>query len=89
MIVTRKDFERLSQAQMEWSANKGWKDEQEFRFDEDINWDYKYIYWFNEYVEALIASQYLVANDFGYSISFDQGSDNWVIVTDYAADWEK
>ena len=89
MIVTRKDFERLSQAQMEWSSNLGWKNEQEFRFDEDINWTYKYIYWFNEYVEALIASQYLVQTHYGYSISFDQATDQWVIVTDYAADWEK
>lgn len=89
MNVTELDFERLFTAQMEFAANKGWKAEQEFRFDEGINWDYKYIYWFDTYAEALIASQFLKITDFGFNISFDEGTENWVIVTDYAADWVK
>lgn len=89
MNVTELDFERLFTAQMEFAANKGWKAEQEFRFDENINWDYKFIYWFDTYSDALIASQFLKITDFGFNISFDEGTENWVIVTDYAADWVK
>lgn len=89
LTVTELDFERLFTAQMEFAANKGWKAEQEFRFDEGINWDYKYIYWFDRYSEALIAAEFLKITDHGYQISFDEGTENWVIVTDYAADWVK
>ena len=89
LTVTELDFERLFSSQMEWSSNPGWKIEHADRFIGDIDWDYKYIYWFENYVEALIASQFLITTDFKYMISYDGNMECYVIVTDYAADWVK
>jgi hypothetical protein len=86
MKVTAQDFERLTSCQMEFAGNDGWV-KQILRFDEEINWKHKFIYWVDTYVSALVAVQYLVDQKFDYSISFDVATGDWVITTDYAGSW--
>lgn len=86
MKVTAKDFERLTSCQMEFAGNDGWI-EQTNRFDEDINWAHKFIYWVDTYVSALVAVQFLVSEKQDYSIAYDEATQDWVITTDYAGSW--
>ena len=86
MKVTAKDFERLTTCQMEFAGNDGWI-EQTNRFDEDINWAHKFIYWVDTYVSALVAVQFLVSEKQDYSIAYDEATQDWVITTDYAGSW--
>ncbi len=86
MKITAQDFERLTTCQMEFAGNDGWV-EQINRFDEEINWKHKFIYWVDTYVSALVAVQYLVDQKFDYSISYDEATADWVITTDYAGSW--
>jgi len=68
---------------MEFAGNDGWV-KQTNRFDDDINWSHKFIYWVDTYVSALVAVQYLVDAKQDYSISYDAATADWVITTNYA-----
>jgi hypothetical protein len=86
MKITALDFERLTTCQMEFAGNDGWV-EQTNRFDDDINWSHKFIYWVDTYVSALVAVQYLADAKQDYSISYDGATADWVITTNYAGSW--
>ena len=88
MKLTKIDFERLTDSQMEWSGNDGWV-EQTDRFEETINWNHKFIYRTENYASALLATEYLNQNGFDFSIAYDGAMECYCFTTDYAGSWFK
>ena len=86
MKLTERDFERLTESQMEWSTNKSWTSQKD-RFEDTVDWSHKFIYWVENYASALLATQYLTQKGFNFSIGFDEAMMQYVFTTDYAGSW--
>ena len=86
MKLGKRDFERLTDSQMEWSGNDGWV-EQTDRFEDTINWSHKFIYWTENYASALLACRYLAQEGYGFTISYDEAVSQYCFTTDYAGSW--
>ncbi len=86
MELTSKDFERLTETQMEFAGEKDWV-KQAARFEDTINWSHKYIYWVESYASALLATHYLYQIGFNFSIAFDEAMEQYCFTTDYAGSW--
>lgn len=93
------DFEQLCHNSMEWrqgNGSNGWI-EQEERFEtrshEDINWDFKYVFWCGmEWSAVIFARAYLDFIKEDYQILWDcveNPDPSWVIITNYPASWER
>jgi hypothetical protein len=88
MKLGKRDFERLTDSQMEWAGNDGWV-EQTDRFEDNINWSHKFIYWTENYASTLLATEYLNQNGYDYSISYDGAMECYCFTTDYSSSWFK
>ena len=86
MKLTKHDFERLTEVQMEWVGNDGWIDKKD-RFEDTINWSHKFIYWVENYASALLATEYLNQKGYDFSISYDEAMTQYCFTTDYAGSW--
>ena len=86
MKLTKHDFERLTEVQMEWVGSDGWIDKKD-RFEDTINWSHKFIYWVENYASALLATEYLNQKGYDFSISFDEAMSQYCFTTDYAGSW--
>lgn len=84
--LTAKDFERLTETQMEWNSLTDWK-EQSHRFEDGINWNHKFIYWTENYASALLACRYLAQEGYGFTISYDEAVSQYCFTTDYSGSW--
>ena len=85
MKLTSKDFERLTDCQMEFAA-VDWK-KQADRFTDDLDWSHKFIYWTENYLAALFACEYLTSIGFDSNISWDEGGMQYCFTTNYAGSW--
>lgn len=83
--LTSLDFERLTESQMKF-AGMGWE-EQQYRFDQEMNWEHKFIYWVENYASYVLATHYLSEIGHESVISYDEGSDMYCFTTDYASVW--
>jgi hypothetical protein len=86
MKLTKHDFERLTEVQMEWVGSDGWIDKKD-RFEDTINWSHKFIYWVENYASALLATEYLNQKGYDFSISYDEAMTQYCFTTDYAGSW--
>jgi hypothetical protein len=86
MKLTKHDFERLTETQMEWVGNDGWIDQKD-RFEDTLNWSHKFIYWVENYASALLATEYLNQKGYDFSIGFDESMMQYCFTTDYAGSW--
>lgn len=87
--ITSKDFDLLSYSSMEWGSID-WKNKYKNRFEchsgDEINWTYKYVYWFEHYQSIIFAKMFLTSIQQDYQVLFDIGNNDWVIITDYRQD---
>ena len=86
MKLTKHDFERLTEVQMEWVGNDGWIDKKD-RFEDTINWSHKFIYWVENYASALLATEYLNQKGYDFSISYDEAMTQYCFTTYYSGSW--
>lgn len=86
MKLTKHDFARLTETQMEWVGNDGWIDQKD-RFEDTLNWSHKFIYWVENYASALLATEYLNQKGYDFSIGFDESMMQYCFTTDYAGSW--
>jgi hypothetical protein len=86
MKLTAKDFERLTDTQMEFKANAGWKDKAD-RFTDGLDWAHEFIYWAESYASVLLACSYLYQEGFTAAISYDEAVDQYCFTTNYAGSW--
>ena len=86
MKLTKHDFERLTETQMEWVGNDGWIDQKD-RFEDTLNWSHKFIYWVENYASALLATEYLNQKGYDFSIGFDESMMQYCFTTDYEGYW--
>ena len=76
------DFERLSETSMEFGDD--WLDQiADGRFSDNEGFEFKHIYWYENYVSARCASMYLETTKKPHVINFDQILLQWVVLTDY------
>ncbi len=69
------DFERLTESQMEFKG-QNWE-VQEFRFDQEMNFNHEYIFWCESYAALVLATHFLDQVGHSYSIAYDSGSNNF------------
>lgn len=77
------DFERLSNTSMEWSKSTWFNQANEGRFDGDINFEHRYIYWFEHYANLIAARTILKEFDMDYTVMYDTYSDTWALTSEY------
>jgi len=82
------DFERLSITSMEWTADTWQVQAGEGRFDGVIDFDHRYIYWYEEYAYLMDAREILKSFGEHFAVLFDSYSDQWCITTTYqSTEW--
>lgn len=79
------DFERLTESQMEFNG-QNWE-VQEFRFDQEMNFNHEYIFWCESYAALILATHYLDQVGHSYSIAYDSAVEMYCFTTDYASSW--
>jgi len=77
------DFERLSNTSMAWSEETWGDQAKEGRFTGTVNFEHRYIYWFEHYANLMAARAILKEFDIDYSIMFDSYSDTWALTSTY------
>jgi hypothetical protein len=79
------DFERLTESQMEFKG-QNWE-VQEFRFDQEMNFNHEYIFWCENYAALVLATHFLDQVGHSYSIAYDSAVEMYCFTTDYASSW--
>lgn len=77
------DFERLSATSMKWDKDTWGEQCKDYRFSGVINFDHKYVYWFDDYTYLIEARNILKEFDMHYAVIFDTVFDEWCITTPY------
>jgi len=85
MELTAKDFDSLSNTQMQW---KGYEwEKQADRFTSSPNFDFKWAYWFDSYTALLFARIFLSGKEAAFQHFYDEGTEQYVLITDYAVEY--
>jgi hypothetical protein len=79
------NFERLTESQMQFSGHN-WEI-QEYRFDQEMNYNHEYIYWVESYAALILATHYLSDIGYSYNESYDSAVEMHCFTTDYAGSW--
>jgi hypothetical protein len=82
MFITEEDFEMLSSIKMQWSGYD-WELQAD-RFIDIIAFDFQWAYWFDSRVELILARNFLMQRQITFQESYDEATESFVIVTDYA-----
>jgi hypothetical protein len=77
------DFEQLWSNSMEW-MNQDWE-KQADRFDPSPFFSWQYAYWFDNYSALKLAEAFVNALGKNYAIHSDEGTGDWVMLTNYAS----
>jgi len=86
MKITETDFENLATNSMRW-AGTDWQVQAD-RFADDIRYDWTMAYWFDEITALIMAKNFLNDKDIPFQESYDDGSESYVVVTNYeTASW--
>ena len=82
ITINALDFERLHETSMEMSND--WLPQiADGRFEYNEGFEYKQMYWFENYVSAKLASGFLDSVEQLYTINFDAVLNQYVILTNY------
>jgi len=92
--LTAQDFDQLTTTQMRW-AGTDWASqnaEYEARFETvipqtDIGYGWEFAFWCKSYSDYLLATAYLKSIAEPGQLLFDAATNEYVILTDYAASW--
>jgi hypothetical protein len=87
MKLTAKDFERLTESQMQFKGID-WE-VQITRFGDEPNFQHEYIYWVENSAALVLAIKYLEQEGFEYQANYDLKFDQPIITTNYAGSWLK
>jgi hypothetical protein len=83
MKLTAADFERLWINSMKWMG-EDWE-KQEDRFDPKPFFSWHYAYWFDNYAALKLAEAFISTLGKNYAIHSDEGTSDWVMLTNYAS----
>ena len=75
-------FEHLWISSMAWKGTD-WK-KQEARFDPKPNYDWKFVYWFDNYASLKMGEAYLTAINEEYATHSDEEGD-WILLSNFAS----
>jgi hypothetical protein len=81
--VKAADFEQLWNNSMEWMGQE-WE-KQADRFDPKPFYSWHYAYWFDNYSALKLAEAFVNALGKNYAIHSDEGTGDWVMLTNYAS----
>ena len=88
MQISARDFESLSDTQMQW-AGYDWQTKLDrFANLSETDLVYSWAYWFNCYAALMLARTFLLNEDWNFSWSWDEGFEQYILVTDYALIYE-
>jgi hypothetical protein len=91
VTISNQDFIHLSTSRMGWSAHN-WRDHPFETYDHagEINWGFKYAYFFDTAANLILARSYLEALEPEHQVlSNESVNGGWVIITDYDYNEEK
>ena len=88
MIITAKDFEHLTTNQMEWN-NVDWEKQLQRFIDLDSKPAFEYIFWVDSAASLIMARHFLIENGHPFKQSYDEGADQYALITDYVGSWER
>jgi hypothetical protein len=81
MKLTNEDFMRLFQTSMEWGVHWG---KHASHFDPKVqSYEWRWAYWFDLYANLLFGRQFLEQEEFSFEVVWDEGSDAWLLLTNY------
>ncbi len=81
MKLTDTDFLHLFDTAMQW--NDAWKVKAD-RFEEEVSYSWAWAYWFERYGDTILAKHFLTSEGFKFEVTFDSGTDSWLLLTDYS-----
>lgn len=79
------DFVRLTESQMEFKGQQ-WE-VQDYRFDQEMNYNHGYIFWVESYAALILATHYLAQVGHDYLVAYDSAVEMYCFTTDYPSDW--
>ena len=92
--LTAKDFDHLTTTQMRWAGTDWATQNAEFeaRFETlipqtEIDYGWEFAFWCSRYADQLLAVAYLKSIAEPVQLLFDAATNEYVILTDYAAGW--
>ena len=74
-------FELLSQTSMLWDKETWAEQVAEGRFEGNINFDHKCVFWFDSYTSVYLAKTILDQMDEEYEVIFDTATQEWALTT--------
>ena len=77
------DFEQLWINSMEWQ-NNDWQ-KQADRFEPNPLFTWQYAYWFDNYAALKMAEGFISGLGKNYALHSDEGTGDWVMLTNYAS----
>jgi hypothetical protein len=77
------DFEQLWINSMEWQ-NNDWQ-KQADRFEPNPLFTWQYAYWFDNYTALKMAEGFIAGLGKNYALHSDEGTGDWVMLTNYAS----
>jgi len=81
MKLTNEDFMRLHQTSMEWGVH--WK-KHKLHFEPSVkSYEWRWAYWFDLYANLLFGRQFLEQEEWSFEVVWDEGSDAWLLLTNY------
>lgn len=85
MALTKNDYDNLWNVATQWRDNNWTAQIDGGRFSSDDDKrpasDWEWAYWFDDYGSVLWAKFYLISKKIAYEITYDNNSDEWVILT--------
>ena len=88
IIVTAEDFEQLANIQHEWN-NVDWENQLERFTDLDVKPGFEFAFWYSDRSSLILARHFLVENGHPFKQTWDDGCEEYVLITDYAGSWNK
>lgn len=84
MFITENDFNMLSNTQMQWSGYD-WETQAD-RFTENVSFDFQWSFWFDSLPALIMARTFLMQREIQFQETYDDSTEQFVILTDYSVD---
>lgn len=82
--ITAKDFQYLWNTSMAWKGLDWEEQADRFEGDQELNWEFKRIYWLGkEYTAVILTKMFFTSINQDYQILCDENTEEWVVITDY------
>jgi hypothetical protein len=84
------DFERLYETSMEWTQEIWGEQVSDGRFIGTVNFEHRFIYWFDNYASLIAARSILYIMGKKYEVLTDEATGQWCMTSTYgSAAWQR